>query len=89
MTSPHAPAAPAVARPPTPFPRPCAPSQDRSLLYVMARTPTVDEATLGALLDTCKRLGHDMSKVEMGRHDGAPEVSATPVAAAIVVDDAK
>jgi len=45
---------------------------DRSIMYLMARTPSVDEAQLRGLLDKVRRLGHDMSKVELVAHDGAP-----------------
>jgi len=67
---------------------------DRSLMYVMARTPAVDEAVLRGLLDKVRRLGHDMSKVELVAHEGAPppklgvlefDVAATPPAASAVL----
>ena len=34
-------------------------------MYVMARAPALDEAELRGLLDKARRLGHDMSKVEL------------------------
>eukprot|EP00964_Phaeocystis_antarctica_P106260 scaffold71163_cov75-Phaeocystis_antarctica.AAC.1 len=51
----------------------------------MARTPAVGEVELRGLLDKVRRLGHDMSKVELVTHDGAPppklDVAATSPAA--------
>jgi len=42
---------------------------DRSLLYVMTRTPTPEPAVRERLLAVCKRLGYDMSKVVSVQHD--------------------
>ena len=42
---------------------------NRSILYVMTRTPSPTEETLSALLTTCERAGYDMSKVERVAHD--------------------
>ena len=62
---------------------------DRSILYVMARTPVVGEAVLRGLLDKVRRLGHDMAKVELVVHDGVPppklDVAATPPAPSAVL----
>jgi apolipoprotein D and lipocalin family protein len=41
---------------------------DRSILYVMARSPTVDERCFGALLQTCFLNGYDLSKIERVSH---------------------
>jgi len=63
---------------------------DRSVLYVMARTPQLDDATLEPLLDTCRRSGFDMSQVVRVEHDTAaaatvPQVPET--AAAVPISD--
>lgn len=61
---------------------------DRSFLYVMARTPTLDAERLESLLDKCTRLGYDVSKIERVEHDNptppAEQVPPTPEAAVAV-----
>jgi len=52
---------------------------DRSILYVMTRTPHPDEAVVERLLDTCKRTGHDMSKVERITHEYAADGTTAAV----------
>jgi len=44
---------------------------DRSFLYVMARTPSVDASLLDELLSKCERIGYDLSKVQLVAHEGA------------------
>jgi len=55
---------------------------DRSVLYVMARTPVIDEAVMRPLLDTCQRSGFDMSQVVRVAHDQLPQVAQVPSAEA-------
>ena len=42
---------------------------DRSILYVMTRTPTPEPEVRDALLDRCKHLGYNMRKVVNVEHD--------------------
>ena len=42
---------------------------DRAYLWVMARTPTVDDAVLEALLARAEVLGYDRGKVQLVTHD--------------------
>lgn len=41
---------------------------DRKYLWVLARTPEIDEATYGRLLDEAKNQGFDVTRIERTRH---------------------
>jgi dehydrogenase/reductase SDR family protein 12 len=49
---------------------------DRSYVWIMARTPTVEPAVLAGLLDKAARLGYDPSKIAIVAHDYSSSSSA-------------
>ena len=51
---------------------------DRAVVYVLARTPTVDAAVLEAQLDKCRRLGYDTAKIELVTQDWPAPTRAGP-----------